>query len=146
MIIYLKNLFTSLLFYKYSRTNIYIDDSDRPVTSATFSLSVGICKFNGGGMMQLPDALPDDGILNMTLIKKLGKFTVLKEVKNLYNGSFVNHPKVETFSGLKFRITSDPPIQLEADGESLGHSPFEFTVIPRSLKVIIGPPNGMKKT
>jgi diacylglycerol kinase family enzyme len=137
-LVYLKNLFTSLLFYKYSKTAIFIDHAPTPVSNTTFSLSVGICKYNGGGMMQLPEAIPDDGILDMTLIKKLGKFSVLKEVKNLYDGSFIKHPKVETFKGRNIKITSDPAIHLEVDGESLGHSPFEFSIVPRSLKVITG--------
>lgn len=140
-LVYLKNLFTSLLFYKHSRTSVFVDEQKNPVTDQVFSLSVGICKFNGGGMMQLPNAIPDDGILDMTMIKKLGKFTVLKEIKRLYDGSFIHHPKVETFTGKKFRITSDPEIRIETDGESLGHSPFEFDIIPQSLRVIIGDDN-----
>ena len=138
-LIYLKNLFTSLLFYTHSKTSIYLDDADTPLVSPTFSVSVGICKYNGGGMMQLPDAIPDDGVLNVTLIKKLGKFTVLKEVKNLYDGSFIRHPKVATYTGRKIRIDSDPAIQIEVDGESLGHSPFEFDIIHRALRAIVGP-------
>ncbi len=141
-LIYLKNLFTSLLFYTHSRTSIFLDDDERPRQSQTFSLSVGICKYNGGGMMQLPDAIPDDGILNVTLIKKLGKFSVLKEVKNLYDGSFIHHPKVATYTAKRIRIDSDPAIQLEVDGESLGHSPFEFDILPRSLRFITGPMDG----
>ena len=101
-------------------------------------MSVGICKYNGGGMKQLPNAIPDDGLLDMTLIKKLGKLTVLKEVKNLYDGSFIQHPKVQTFQGKSFRIDSKPAINLEVDGESLGHSPFTFEVIPASLRVVTG--------
>jgi YegS/Rv2252/BmrU family lipid kinase len=135
---YLKNLFSSLLFYKYTDTEIKIEDSPVSYKNKTFSISVGICKFNGGGMKQLPNALPDDGLLDMTLIKKLGKFTVLKEVKNLYDGSFIKHPKVQTFQGKRFMIESNPPINLEVDGESLGHSPFTFDIIPSSLRVVIG--------
>jgi len=137
-LVYLKNLFTSLLFYKHTDTNIYLDHAEKPISNRTFSLSVGICKYNGGGMMQLPYAVADDGIFDITLMKKLNKFTVLKEVKNLYDGSFVKHPKVETFRGKNIRITSDPDIHIEVDGESLGHSPFEFEMIPRSLRVITG--------
>jgi len=137
-LVYLKNLFTSLLFYKHTNTNIYIDHDEKPISNQTFSLSVGICKYNGGGMMQLPYAIADDGIFDLTLMKKLGKFTVLKEVKNLFDGSFVKHPKVETFTGKNIRITSDPDIHIEVDGESLGHSPFEFEIIPGSLRVITG--------
>ncbi len=136
--VYLKNLFTSLLFYKHSNTEIFVDNGKDGCSCQTFSLSVGICKYNGGGMKQLPAAIPDDGLLDMTLIKKLGKFTVLKEVKNLFDGSFINHPKVKTFTGKHFKITSTPKIFLEADGESLGHSPFEFEIIPKSLNVIVG--------
>jgi len=135
---YLKNLFTSLLFYKYSETEIIIDDLPEIYKNKTFSVSVGICKYNGGGMKQLPNAIPDDGLLDMTLIKKLGKLTVLKEVKNLHDGSFIQHPKVQTFQGKSITIDSKPAINLEVDGESLGHSPFTFEVIPSSLRVVTG--------
>ena len=101
-------------------------------------MSVGICKYNGGGMMQLPNAIADDGLLDLTLIKKLGKFTVLKEVKNLYDGSFIKHPKVQTFQATSYTIESRPNINLEVDGESLGHSPFIFEVIPKCLRVVVG--------
>jgi diacylglycerol kinase (ATP) len=124
------------LFYKYSETEIIIDDLPERYKNKTFSVSVGICKYNGGGMKQLPNAIPDDGLLDMTLIKKLGKLTVLKEVKNLYDGSFIKHPKVQTFQGKSFRIDSKPAIKLEVDGESLGHSPFAFDVIPASIRVV----------
>lgn len=137
VLVYLKNLFTSLLFYKHTETNLQIDKAEG-LNHKTFSVSVGICKYNGGGMKQLPDAIPDDGFFDITLIRKLGKFTVLKEVKNLYDGSFINHPKVKTFKGQHIKISSIPEIELEVDGESLGHSPFEFTIIPKSLHVVIG--------
>jgi diacylglycerol kinase (ATP) len=136
---YLKNLFTSLLFYKYTDTEISLADSSESFKNKSFSISVGICKYNGGGMKQLPKAIPDDGLLDMTLIKKLGKFTVLKEVKNLYDGSFINHPKVQTFQSQSFKIDSNPHINLEVDGESLGHSPFIFELIPKSLRVVTAP-------
>jgi YegS/Rv2252/BmrU family lipid kinase len=139
---YLKNLFSSLLFYKYTDTEIKIDNSAESYKNKTFSLSVGICKYNGGGMKQLPNAIPDDGLLDLTLIKKLGKFSVIKEVKNLYDGSFIKHPKVQTFVGKLFQIESKPPVNLEVDGESLGHSPFTFEIIPQSLRVVVG----LKKT
>jgi len=135
---YLKNLFSSLLFYKYTDTEIRMDSSAEIFRNKTFSMSVGICKYNGGGMKQLPNAIADDGLLDMTLIKKLGKFTVLKEVKNLYDGSFIKHPKVQTFRAASYLIESKPDINLEVDGESLGHSPFTFEVIPKCLKVVVG--------
>ncbi len=136
-ILYLKNLLTSLLFYKHSQTVLKIDEL-HTYHHKTFSVSVGIGKYNGGGMKQLPNAEVDDGLFDITLIKKLGKFTVLKEVKNLYDGSFIHHPKVETFRGKQLIIESNPEIKLEVDGESLGHSPFQFQIIAGSLRVVAG--------
>ncbi|MDK2909149.1 MAG: hypothetical protein PWR20_716 [Bacteroidales bacterium] len=131
---YLINLFTSLLYYRYTRVKIIADGTH--TESDTFSLSVGIGQFNGGGMRQLPFAHPADGLLDMTLIQKVGKFTIIKEVKNLYDGSFIHHPKVKTFRAKEFTIESVPPIELEVDGESLGHSPFKVQIIPSVLKII----------
>lgn len=136
-LVYIKNLFTSLLFYKHTDTEIIIDNM-ASYRCKTFSMGVGICKYNGGGMKQLPNAIPNDGLLDVTLIKKLGKFIVLKEISRLYDGSFINHPKVSTFIGKRITIQSNPAISLEADGESLGYSPFEFEIIPQSLKVVVG--------
>ncbi len=133
---YLKNLLSSLLFYKYSDTEINIKDTGEICKCKMFSLSVGIGKYNGGGMMQLPEAIPDDGLFDITLVEKIGKFTVIKEIKNLYDGSFVNHKKVRTLRGKSITVKSVPEVNLEVDGESLGHSPFEFEIIRKGLRIV----------
>jgi len=135
---YMKNLLTSLLFYKFSNVGVKIDESNDELNFKTFSLSVGICKYNGGGMMQLPNAIPDDGLLDMTLIKKLSRFNVIKSLKKLFDGTLTEHPKVVTFKGSTIHIESEPKIFIEADGESIGHSPAKFEIIPKSLRVVVG--------
>ncbi len=135
---YLINLLKGLFKYKNTFLEITIDD-EKVFADNVFSMSLGICKYNGGGMMQLPEAIPDDGILDITIIKKTTKFTVVKNIKNLYDGSFTKLPIVETFKGKKISIISKPrnTIFLETDGESLGHSPLEFSIIPKSIKLIV---------
>lgn len=132
---YLISLFTSLLYYKFTKLTVLTDYET--CSCKAFSLSIGICKYNGGGMKQLPNAIPNDGIFDSTLIKKIGKFTVITQLKNLYDGSFISHPKIKTFTGKAFHVESDPDVLLEVDGESMGHSPFEFIILPSSLNVIV---------
>ncbi len=132
---YLISMFTSLLYYKFTKVSLRVDNEE--YSGKTFSLSVGICKYNGGGMKQLPDAIPDDGLFDLTLIKKIGKFTVITQIKNLYDGSFISHPKIKTFRGSSISVESEPAVLLEVDGESMGHSPFNFRILPRSLNVIV---------
>jgi diacylglycerol kinase family enzyme len=126
--------------FQYKNVQLDIEADGKKVFSGkVFSMSIGIGKYNGAGMMQLPNAIPDDGLFDVTLIKKTTKMRVVKNIKNLYDGSFINMPEVETFTGKKFTITSTPSnkLYLETDGESLGHSPLDFEVIPRAAKMIV---------
>lgn len=133
-LMYLLNLFTSLFSYKVVEAEISVDD--KIVKTKLFSMNVGICKYSGGGMMQVPNAIADDGLFDVTVINKIGKFDVMRNVKNLYDGTFIWHPNVDTFRGIKITVTAIPIVSVEVDGESLGHSPLEFSIIPRTLKII----------
>ncbi len=135
-LLYLKNLFTSLYSYKSANTTIFIDNN-KQIKTKTFSIGIGIGKYNGGGMLQVPDARPDSGEFNMTLIKDMSRWSVIASLKKLYNGKIGKHKKVETFEAKTIKIESKPSILLEADGESLGNSPVEMKIIPKSVKAII---------
>ncbi len=134
--LYFYNIFYSLIRYRAQKAEIEIDGKtyDRTV----FSLNVGIGKYNGGGMIQVPHAIADDGLYSITLIKKIGKLTVLANMKRLYNGSIVTHSKVETYMARSIQIDGSRRLQIETDGETLGHGPMSFKVIPRSIRVISG--------
>ncbi len=136
---YLYNLLLGLFRYRYSSLHIQVDGMT-VFEGNVFSMSLGICRFNGGGMMQLPFAIPDDGLLDLTIIKRTTKLTVVRNIKKLYDGSFIKLPFIQTHTGKTFIVASKPlnSFFLETDGESLGHSPFEFEVIPKSIKIITG--------
>lgn len=134
---YLYFVFASLFQYSFMEAVIEVDGS--PVfRGEIFSMNVGICKYNGGGMMQVPFAVPDDGLLDVTLIKKAPKYAVIRHARKLYDGSLVNLPMVRTFRGKQIRIRSTGRIYLEADGESLGHTPFTFDIIPLGIRTVTG--------
>lgn len=136
--LYLFNLIAGLFQYEHTQLNI-LSDGKEIFDGKVFSLSIGVCKYNGGGMMQLPEAIPDDGLLDMTLIKKTSKFKVISNIKKLYDGSFVKMKEVEMFKAPSFSITSTPrhSIYLETDGESLGTSPLDFEIVPKAIKLIV---------
>ena len=110
---YMLNLLSSLFSYKLMDASISLDNEN--IETRLFSLSVGICKYNGGGMMQAPDARPDDGLLDLTVIKKLSKLAVLRNVPKLFDGSFTHLPMVFTGQGKKVDIKADG-LLIEADG------------------------------
>ncbi len=134
---YLYFVFSSLFQYKFIEAVIEIDDQ-QVFKGEIFSMNVGICKYSGGGMMQVPGAVPDDGLFDVTLIKKTLKWMVIRYTKKLYDGTLIDLPFISAFRGKLIRIRSVGKIYLEADGESLGHSPFVYEILPQSLKVVVG--------
>ena len=134
---YLWFVFASLFQYKFLDAVIEVDGNPE-FKGEIFSMNVGICKYNGGGMMQVPNAIPDDGLLDMTLIVKAPKWLVIRHTNKLYNGTLIKLDMVKTFRGKTIRIRSTRKIYLEADGESLGHTPFTYEIIPKALRVVTG--------
>lgn len=135
---YLSSLFSSLLKYKHIESQITIDKSRHQMNTELFSMNVGICQFNGGGMKQVPNAIPDDGLFDLTVISKMKKISVLRHVRKLYKGTHLKLPYVKTMRAKSVLIDAPSPIWLEVDGESLGHTPLEFNIIPKSIKVLVG--------
>lgn len=138
-LVYLVNLIKGLFSYHHSYLDIEIEGKS-VYKGKVFSMSVGICKFNGGGMMQLPFAVPDDGLFDLTIFKDVKKMTVIKHIKKLYSGTFTHLPFVQTHQGESVSIFSMDanPSYLETDGESLGHTPFTFQILPKTMKIISG--------
>jgi YegS/Rv2252/BmrU family lipid kinase len=134
--IYKWGMFKVILGFKTTRMKVFIDGQpvvDQPI----FSSTIGIGKYNGGGMMQMPDAVADDGLLDVTLIRKMSKLRVLSNFMSLYNGKIYNIPKVTHHRGRKIQVESYPESAIEVDGEALGYSPFEFEVIDRAVQVVV---------
>lgn len=135
-LLYVYSLIRCLLNYRSVRTQIKVDEVD--LHTDVFSLSVGIGKFNGGGMEQLPNAIPDDGLFDLTIINKMNKLEIVRSMRRLYNGTLLEHPKVSSFTGKTVDILAANNFRLEADGETLGEPPYRFEILEKHLNVIVG--------
>jgi len=134
--VYFYNLLMSLLSYKNTKAEIVIDGEK--TIADVFSINVGNGRYCGGGMRQTPNALPDDGFLDVTIINGMGKFEIIRNLKILYDGTILNHPKIDGYRCKNIKVSSDSVLYTEADGESLGHTPVEFSIIPASINIVYG--------
>jgi YegS/Rv2252/BmrU family lipid kinase len=133
---YLLSILYYLFQYKNTQVGYKIDDKEFSAEEI-FTFSVCICRFNGDGMMQSPTALPDDGLLNITIIKKISKLKSILSLPRMKSGTFVNMKEVETYTGKNIEVTSSPQVLVETDGESVGETPVKFSIIHNALNVII---------
>lgn len=63
-LVYLYNILTSQYKYRHSHANVMVDEQQ--FKDHVFSISIGIGKYCGGGMMQTPRAVVDDGLFDVT--------------------------------------------------------------------------------
>lgn len=102
-----------------------------------FSLAVGICRYNGGGIQQLPRAIADDGLLDLTIIRPVHWWHVVFRAKRLFNGNIYSIGHVQHAQGKMVKITSAPNIRLETDGELQGGTPVTISVVQQSIRIIV---------
>jgi len=135
-LIYLYSLLMSLLYYKNTEAEVMVDNVK--INAEVFSINVGNGRYCGGGMRQTPNALPNDGLLDVTIINGMGKLEIIRNLRILYDGTILSHPKIDGYRCSNLKVSSDSILYAEADGESLGHTPVEFKIIPASINVIYG--------
>lgn len=134
--LYFASIIKAYCAYKSSGVRIEVD-GNQVFNNLLFSIAVGICKYNGGGVQQLPKAVADDGLIDITLIKPLHWWHIVFRLRRLFNGGIYTIGHVAHIRGKHIRIVSAPPITLECDGEMMGQTPVEIEVIPRAIRVVV---------
>lgn len=102
-----------------------------------FTGAVGIGKHNGGGMIQCPDALHHDGLLDITLITHMSVAEIIWNISRLFNGTIYSHPKVKFIRCASLELYSHDTVLIETDGEDFTCLPSRIDVIPQAFRVWI---------
>ncbi len=127
---------TSFFQYKNKGVKIYVDNK-LEYNDLLFNAVIGIHKYNIGGMQQLPEAVADDGLLDVTLIHPIHFWHLLFRLNYFFNGTLYRIGHVSRLRGKHIRIESIPSMDVEVDGELLGDTPLEFSVLNRALRIVV---------
>lgn len=134
--LYIYSLLKGYLSLKPFGVTVEVDD-EVVYHNLLFSIAVGICKYNGGGIQQLPKAVADDGLLDITLIKPLHWWHVVFRARRLFNGEIYSIGHIQHAQGKRVRITASPNILLETDGELHGGTPVTIEVVPKAVQIVV---------
>ena len=135
--LYLSSALITLFSYRAKRFVAKVDGKEF-FDGRLFSGAVGVGKYNGGGMLQMPAAVVDDGLMDITLIRKMSFYRFFTNFQRLYNGTIYNFYKVKAAQGKAISVASYPQSPIEIDGEACGYSPFTFELVPKSIRVVVG--------
>jgi diacylglycerol kinase (ATP) len=119
--------------------SLYLDGEERRMKAV--NIAVGNCRYTGGGWPATPKANPEDGLLDVVVIETLGAgelFDLAPAV--LAESNYLDKEGVLFVRAKEIRVETQPPgLEFTADGEVIGNEPAQFSVLPRTLKVIVGP-------
>lgn len=89
-----------------------------------------------GGMILMPDAKHDDGIMDMVLLSPEGLVGWAAAGVQIVTRQRRGHQRVDHHTCTRVTIRSDKPVELQLDGDTMGTaSAMEVTVEPASLVV-----------
>ena len=132
---YLKSLLSGFLSYKCLKFRVSVDGQEF-YRGPAFSVAPGTLKYCGGGMMQTPEAIPDDGLIDVTVVGKVSKLQFLHKVPSLFRGDIFKNKEVIHTRGRQVDISAAPYSYMEVDGEPVGITPVHVAVIPAGVKVV----------
>jgi diacylglycerol kinase (ATP) len=96
-------------------------------------IAVGNGAYFGGNMQICPAADPFDGLLDVTVVGKLGRVELLRFFPTVFTGNHLSHPQVSTYRGRVIELKG--PAELWADGEPMGLLPVTLEAIPGALRI-----------
>ena len=89
----------------------------------------------GGGMKITPEAVPDDGWLDMFVVKPLTRLRFLAVFPKVFAGKHTSHPAVEIRRVRRVHLEA-PGVVAYADGERIAELPVDVEVVPAGLWVL----------
>jgi diacylglycerol kinase (ATP) len=106
-----------------------VDGSVHRESSSLFA--VANSRYFGGGMAICPEARPDDGQLDVTVVGPVSRRVLAWMLPTVFSGRHVSHPCVTTYRGRVVKVTTDA--DLWADGEPITGT--SFSAAPGALHV-----------
>ena len=97
----------------------------------------------GGGMRVAPAARIDDGLLDLVVMRRAGRLTVLRALAGIRSGRHLALPQISTDRGTEVTLRASRDLTAAADGEPLAcasplaaGTPLRVRVLPGALRVL----------
>lgn len=119
----------------FRRTEYTVVADDVRWTQRALLISVANGQSIGGGMRITPDALPDDGWLDLFVVRPLSRLRFLSIFPKVFAGKHTGRPEVEIRRVRTVRLEAEGVVAY-ADGERIAPLPVDVDVLPLALRVL----------
>lgn len=112
-------------------------DGAEPVEDDVLALATTIGPTYGGGFKITPDAIPDDGLLEVCIIDPLSLPQALMRLPFVVLGKHTGMKVVRMSRRTSVVIESDDPMPAQIDGEVMVDRRFEVEIVPDAIECIV---------
>ncbi len=91
----------------------------------------------GGGFVVTPDAVSDDGELDLCILDRVSLPGAFMRLPFLMVGKHTHMKPIHMSRHTSVRIESDKPIAGQIDGEVMLETAYDISILPRALKTIV---------
>jgi diacylglycerol kinase family enzyme len=143
---YIMGVIVGFFFRKLGTPMKLIFDDGNVIEERLSLTAIGNGKFCGGGFQSCPLATLNDGILNITVIKKVSRPTFLQLIGCYKDGTFLVKKNSQKFFKYirtnHFKMEFNEVMPVCIDGEIIHAQNLDFTVIPGGFNFVI--PKGIE--
>lgn len=101
-------------------------------------IEISNTRFTGTSFLIAPGAEPDDGLFDITLVRRLGRARLLRLFPTIYKGEHIRYEEVKTYRAREIRIEGPAGMPLAPDGEMRGRTPATIRCLRRDLELFSG--------
>jgi diacylglycerol kinase (ATP) len=113
-----------------------VTSEGHPAVEGSFVL-VGNGRLYGGPFSLFKEADMQDGLLDVYVFRYMNYLALMRYFRGTLFGSLASFSDVDYFKAKSLSVEANRQVPLEADGELVGHSPVEFFVRRRKLRVLV---------
>lgn len=130
---YLASLILTLRDYRAKRFTEVAGERRQPHNALI--ACVGNGRHIGGGITVCPEAVIDDGLMDIVIVDDIPRHRIPGAFVRLMKGQILNLPTTDFRRDSRLRLESREPIPIQIDGEIYENLPFDVRVVSGVLRV-----------
>ena len=128
----------ALMEYEPVRATVTAEPGAFRMGLGIYTFAVCNSRLIGGGRLIAPEAIIDDGLLDLCLIEAMGSVEFLNLARKVADGEHVEDPRVRYLQASSISIEFDRETKVNTDGEVLSATRCEYSVLPRAATFLCG--------
>ncbi len=125
-----------LAFSRYRAQPMEIIVDDYTQSYSPLVVAIANSRWFGSGIGIAPQAIADDGLLNLTTAHNIGSLGFLGLLPKLRKGAVLSDSRIRYSTGRCVQLRTPNPLGVEMDGEFIGFTPLTVEVIPNAIRLI----------